>query len=99
MLTRNRDFSCEGAVVCGGVDELFSLGYDLTGAYVIGGEEIYRQLLPYCDTCLITKVSATVPCDRYMVNLDELPEWTLAEQSPKMEDGGYEIAFCTYKRV
>lgn len=99
VLTRNRNFTCEGAVVCGSVEELFGLGYDLSDAFVIGGEEIYRQLLPYCDTCLITKVSASVPCDRYMVNLDELPEWVMAEQSPQTEDNGYKITFCTYKRV
>ncbi len=98
VLTRNKDFCCEDAVVCGNVDEVLNSGYDLSDAFVIGGEEIYRQLLPYCDTCYITKVSASVPCDKYMVNLDKLPEWILSEQSSETEDNGYKIRFCTYKK-
>lgn len=99
ILTRNKDFACEGAVICGSAEELFASGEDLSDAYVIGGGEIYRMLLPYCDTCYITKVAASVPCDRYMVNLDELAEWKLAEKSFEQEDNGYKITFCTYKRV
>lgn len=99
VLTHNENFECDGAVAVNGTDELFSSGYDLSDAYVIGGEAIYRLLLPYCDTCLITKVAASVPCDRYMVNLDELAEWELAEKSEEIEDNGYKIVFCTYKRV
>ena len=98
VLTRNKDFCCEDAVVCGNVDEVLNSGYDLSDAFVIGGEEIYRQLLPYCDTCYITKVSASVPCDKYMVNLDKMPEWILSEQSSETEDNGYKIRFCTYKK-
>lgn len=98
VLTRNKDFCCEDAVVCGNVEEVLNSGYDLSDAFVIGGEEIYRQLLPYCDTCYITKVSASVPCDKYMVNLDKMPEWILSEQSSETEDNGYKIRFCTYKK-
>ncbi len=98
VLTRNKDFCCEDAVVCGNVEEVLNSGYDLSDAFVIGGEEIYRQFLPYCDTCYITKVSASVPCDKYMVNLDKLPEWILSEQSSETEDNGYKIRFCTYKK-
>ncbi len=98
VLTRNKDFCCEDAVVCGNVEEVLNSGYDLSDAFVIGGEEIYRQLLPYCDTCYITKVSASVPCDKYMVNLDKMPEWILSEQSSETEDNGYKIRFCIYKK-
>ena len=99
VLTRDKNFRCDGAVICGGIDELFELGYDMSDAFVIGGEAVYRQLLRYCDRCYITKVAEKVPCDRYMVNLDELNEWRMTEQSDEQEDNGHKIQFCTYERV
>ncbi len=98
ILTRNKDFECEGATVLRSVDEVLALPYDKDEMFVIGGEEIYRQFLKYCDICYVTKVFEEADADKFMVNLDELPEWELCEQSEKTEDNGHLISFCTYKR-
>lgn len=99
ILTRNKDFECEGAVVCTSIDEVLSLGYDEEEMFVIGGEEIYKQMLEFCDTCFVTKVKKTVPADKFMVNLDESDEWELFEMSEEIEDNGHIITFCTYRRI
>lgn len=99
ILTRNRDFECEGAIVCTSIEEVLSLPYDKEEMFVIGGEEIYRQMIKYCDTCYVTKVDKTVPADKFMVNLDEACEWQMTEASEKIEDNGYMIQFCKYERV
>ncbi len=99
ILTRNPDFECEGAVVCTSIDEVLNLPYDREEMFVIGGEEIYSQMLRFCDTAYVTKVEKTVPADKFMVNLDESDEWELTEISEETEDNGYIIRFCTYKRV
>lgn len=98
ILTRNKDFRCDGAVVCSDIPEVLALPYDRDEMFVIGGAEIYSQLLEYCDTCYITKVGARANADRFMVNLDELDCWRLAEQSEEIEDNGYKIRFCRYER-
>ncbi len=99
ILTRNPDFECEGAVVCSSIDEVLSLPYDRDEMFVIGGEEIYKQMLDFCDTCYVTKVGKTVPADKFMMNLDELDEWKMTDCSDEIEDNGHIIKFCTYKRV
>lgn len=98
ILTRNKDYICEGATVCTSIDEVLKLGYDDDDIFVIGGEEIYRQMLKFCDTCYVTKVKETVPADRFMPNLDEDEEWKLCEKSGEVEDNGHIIEFCIYKR-
>lgn len=98
ILTRDKSFSVEGATVVNSVDELLALPVDFTDAFVIGGEEIYRQLLPYCDVCYITKVKETADADRFMANLDEDEAWELIFQSEEIEDNGHLITFCTYER-
>lgn len=98
ILTRDKSFTVEGATVVNSIDELLALPVDFDDAFVIGGEEIYRQLLPYCDLCYVTKVKATAQADKFMVNLDENEEWELKSESEEIEDNGHILTFCTYER-
>ena len=98
VLTHDRSFSCEGAVTACGIEELLALPCVDGDSFVIGGESVYRQLLPYCDTCYITKVFERCECDRFMVDLDSSDEWRLASETEKQEDNGHIISFCVYKR-
>lgn len=97
ILTRDEGFACDGEV-CHSIAEVLAHPAVNDDAFVIGGEEIYRQLLPYCDTCYVTKVKEVVPADKFMVNLDELAEWELTGESEEIEDNGHIIKFCKYER-
>lgn len=98
ILTRDKSFKVEGATVVNSIDELMAMDFDKDDAFVIGGEEIYRQLLPYCDKCFVTKVKEFADADKFMVNLDELDDWKLTEESEEIEDNGHILTFCTYER-
>lgn len=98
ILTRDKNFNAEGATTVNSIDELLSMPVDFEDAFVIGGEEIYRQLLPYCDLCYVTKVKETADADRFMVNLDEDADWELTAESDEIEDNGHILTFCTYAR-
>ena len=64
--------------------------------YVIGGASIYRQLLPYCDEVLLTKVFEDGNAEVFFENLDKNPLFELEFQSNRQIDNGHEIAFCSY---
>lgn len=98
ILTRDKNFAVDGATVVNSIDELLAMEFEKDDAFVIGGEEIYRQLLPYCDKCFITKVKETADADKFMVNLDEDADWKLTSESEEIEDNGHIITFCTYER-
>ena len=99
VLTKNRDFRCEGAETVSSIEELLALDCVGDDAFVIGGESVYKQLLDYCDLCYITKVHEKADCDRFMVNLDESADWRCISESEKTEDNGHIISFCVYERV
>lgn len=99
IITRNPDYKCDGAVVVNSIEAVEELGYEDDEIFVIGGEEIYRQMLKYCDTCYVTKVKEFAEADRFMVNLDESDEWTLADAGEEIEDNGHIIQFQRYERV
>lgn len=101
VLTTNPDFCAENVEIIHSIDELLKK-IDLENSediYVIGGETIYRQLLPYCDTAFVTKVSSTVnDADAFMVNLDDDENWEIVDESETMNEKGYDFKFVTYKK-
>ena len=87
-----------GTAVCNSMEQLFGLIRDMNtdDIFVIGGGYTYRQLLPYCDTAYITKMQFVGEADTFIPNLDELPEWQVAEESEVKEHEGVKYSFVTY---
>lgn len=65
--------------------------------WVVGGESVYRQLLPYCRRCFVTKVAGSKPADRYFPNLDKAGEWALTEETPPKRYQGLRYTFAVYR--
>ena len=72
--------------------------YPSEDVYVIGGESIYRQLLPYCNVAHITKINYDYDADAYFPNLDELPEWRITGDSEEQTYFDIEYEFLRYER-
>ena len=72
-----------------------------TGAedFCIGGESVYRLLLPACDRVYVTKVLATAEADAFFPNLDEDPTWQIERESEIMEENGVRFQYVDYVRV
>ena len=72
-------------------------GQDL---FVAGGETVYEQFFPYCDSFFITKLYAEFEADRYFPNIDKSPEkFGLKELSGVIKENGVEYQFFEYKRL
>ena len=69
--------------------------------FIIGGGQIYKQLLPYCDRVYVTKIhKAYENVDTYFpVDLDESPEWRQVETGEVREYNSITYNFLTYERV
>ncbi|MBQ3124644.1 MAG: dihydrofolate reductase [Clostridia bacterium] len=99
VLTRNSDYNPEGVTVYNSIKSFLADNEDNSDIYVIGGESLYRDLLPYCERAFVTKVDATVnDADAFMVNLDAHSDWEIEETSEELEEKGYTFRFVTYKK-
>ena len=87
-----------GFTVCHSPEEAAQLAQTAGKAMVIGGGSIYRQMLPYCDKAIITKVHVTPESDTYFPNLDEDPAWELSEVLQSGEENGIAYEMCVYTR-
>ncbi len=65
--------------------------------FIIGGGEVYRELLPYCDRALVTKVDAIGGAEVFFPNLDETENFVCVNEGEVIEDNGYKIRFTEYK--
>lgn len=101
LLTREGSFSHPGLRV---VHSLHELGEYLSSAperrnFVIGGAEVYRQLLPWCARAHITRLHRTFVADCFFPDLDAHPAWRLIEAGAAETWQDIPYSFCTYERL
>ena len=87
-----------GFTVCHSPEEAAQLAQTAEKAMVIGGGSIYRQMLPYCDKAIITKVHVTPESDTFFPNLDEDLAWMLSEVLQSGEENGIADEMCVYTK-
>lgn len=82
VITKDPAYKVKDAIVVHSIEEAVeeSKKYD-KDVYCIGGESIYRQMLPYCKEAFVTKIDHAYEADSYFPNLDEMPEWKMVEES------------------
>ena len=96
ILSRNPDFAPEGAQVYPDLDSLLAAAPE--DSFVIGGESVYRALLPHCSVAHVTKVDASFEADTWFPDLDKDPNWYIDETSKDMEHEGLIFRYVTYRR-
>ena len=98
ILSRNPAFAPPEAEVFSSLEELLAAAPQ--DAFVIGGASVYQALLDRCDTACITRIEAAFPgADCWFPNLDERPEWKIAEEGPVLEEKGVRFRYVTYERA
>ncbi len=100
VLTSKKDYVFGDAAVVHSVEEALALlsGYPSGNVYIIGGEKVYRQFLPYCDTAYVTKVDYRYDADTFFPNLDESSEWEMTHDSEEQTYYDLEYYFTIYQR-
>ena len=102
ILTRNPDYSYEGATIMHSVTEVVKYAETQPDEtfFIIGGAQIYEQFLPYCDTCVVTRIKKSYPADAFFPNLDMINAWKLFSREPEVRSiKGVSFEIWTYRRV
>ena len=97
ILSRDIAFAPEGAEVFHDLDSLLSAAP--ADAFVIGGESVYRALLPFCTRAYITQIARAWPADAFFPDLDADPAWRVTEEGKPLEHQGLIFRYVTYERV
>ncbi|NLM21801.1 MAG: dihydrofolate reductase [Peptococcaceae bacterium] len=91
----------DGLIICRTLELLLQelKKYKPEDIFVIGGEKVFHQLLPYCRKAYITKIDRTFPADRFLINLDESQDWKLVSQSEWKIYNDTPFCFVKYERI
>ncbi len=101
ILSANPSYQVKDAVVVHSLEELLKEleKYNTEDIYIIGGESIYRQMLPYCDVAHVTKIDYAYTADAYFPNLDQMPEWEITADSEEQTYFDITYHFVRYERT
>nr|WP_178629781.1 dihydrofolate reductase [uncultured Mediterraneibacter sp.] len=100
VLTKNRNYDVKDAVIVHSEKELLEelKKYNSDDIFVIGGESIYRMMLPYLDLIYVTKIDRTFQADTFFPDLDAMEEWEMTEEGEEQTCFDLEFAFTKYER-
>ena len=85
VITRDGGYEAEGCIVVHSVDAALRAAQGHDELMVIGGEQLYRQLLPQADTLYVTLVDGEFPGDAFFPELDQ-SEWREVERRDHAPD-------------
>lgn len=89
----------EGAKVFASVEELLKYTDKAQGeVFVLGGAEVYKELLPHCDEAYITRIYENFHGDVFFEDIEHDKAWEIAETSPVISSECRNIRFFHYKR-
>ena len=100
VLTTDPEFSAKEAIIVHSKEELLEelKKYDTKDVYIIGGDSVYKMMLPYCDTAHITKIDHAYQADTYFPDLDADPDWTITADSEEQTYFDLEYVFLKYEK-
>lgn len=100
VLTKNPSYQVKGAAVLHSVEEVLEeiKKFPSEDVYVIGGDSIYKEFLPYCKVAHVTRIDHAYEADAFFPNIDEMPEWVLTGESEEKTYFDLEFTFCRYER-
>ena len=75
--------------------------YEMSGAdaMVLGGQSVFRDMMPYIDRVFVTKINCRPRSDSFFENLDESSDWCITDQSEALREGDIEYSFICYERI
>lgn len=95
VLTRNAKLQIDGINVIKSLNDIPSSDKK---TFIIGGGEIYAQLINSCDELLVTKIHCEIDGDAYFPIID-LSVWSLINQSEKFTENDFEYSYLTYRKI
>jgi len=100
VISKNRQFKSDNCLIVSSVEAAIELAKDEFEIFFIGGESIYKQVLPYADKIYITRIHRYFEGDVFFPKFEN-SGWKLRSKEPHRADekNRYDYTFELYERV
>lgn len=101
ILSTNSSYHVKDAVVVHSVEELLEelKQYRDEDIYIVGGESVYRQMLPYCNVAHVTRIDHAYEADSFFPDLDLDEGWKITADSEEQTYFDIAYQFVRYERI
>ena len=100
ILSKDPNYQVKDAIVVHSVEEAMQESKKHEGeVFVIGGESIYRAMLPYCNTAYVTRTDHVYEADTWFPDLDKNPDWQKTAETDEQTYFDLEYVFAKYERI
>lgn len=97
IVSRNEGYKAEGADVVHSLEDAIQLAKEVhEEIMVIGGEQIFRSILPKADRLYITLIQKPFDGDTFFPEYGE--EWQLVSESEELVSNGIPFSYLVYDR-
>jgi len=97
VVTRNADWSHEGAERAASLDAAIAMLGDAS-ASIIGGAQIFAQAMDVAGAMIVTHIDRVFGCDTFFPPIDAAVWRETARDTHHSEANGFDYAFATYAR-
>ena len=100
VITRNKDYKVpDGCLLASSVDDALSKTKNDDEAFIIGGEEIFRQSMDIADKIYLTRIHQSFEGDAFFPELDAT-KWELVSKEDRQPDEKnlYLYSFLEYRK-
>jgi dihydrofolate reductase len=100
IVTRDKSYQAEGAVVVYSIDEALQAAGDAEEVMIIGGASFYQQMLSRADRLYVTQVHGDFEGDAWFPEFD-MDAWqeVTREEHPVDEKNAYACSFMSFERT
>ncbi len=101
IVTRDTSYKAEGCKVIHSIEEIVKMNQQTDQElFVIGGAEIFKEILPHSDRLYITEINKEFEGDTYFPAFEK-DKWkvTSREQGIKDEKNPYDYTFLVYEKI
>jgi len=99
VITRNRDYKCDGCVVADSIPAALTLCTDSDEVFFIGGAELYAQVIPLADRLVLTEVDIDAEGDAWFPEYDYNAFREISREShAALTNDAFRFYFVVYAR-
>ncbi|MFT5959446.1 MAG: dihydrofolate reductase [Polaribacter sp.] len=102
IITRNKNYSKEGCLVAGSIEEAIELAKEEAQLFIIGGAQIYKEIMAkdLADQLDITLVHSEFDADVYFPEIDaKVWKEAVREDFKADEKNDYDYSFISYQKI
>jgi dihydrofolate reductase len=102
IITRNKNYSKEGCLIAGSIEEAIELAKEEAQLFIIGGAQIYKEIMAkdLVDQLDITLVHSEFDADVYFPKIDtNVWKEAVREDFKADEKNDYDYSFISYQKI